>query len=228
MNSYGCSLPEVLVVIAILVVLFGVCLPVYHQTLELAQRTNCQYNLKQLGIAFHLYSYDHAGSLPHSDRDSDTGPNHCWFDVLDRYLDKSNLAGIKQCPGWDGYSTQHETQDEHSIKMNGGLCPNERPYESAEDQKKHHWYWPKLWDIPKKTATVLLVDGRMDSPYHTHTETRSHQGFYDVANRHQGGANVLSVGGTVSWVPAEEKGFANGEIGWEKTGGLIWEPYQKP
>lgn len=55
----GFTLIELLVVIAIMAILVAILLPALSDAKEAARRTTCQFNLRQIGTAFHRFEEDH-------------------------------------------------------------------------------------------------------------------------------------------------------------------------
>jgi len=60
------TLIELLVVVALIAILSGIILPVFARVREAGRRTTCLSNIRQLGMAFALYTQDHDGAFPNN------------------------------------------------------------------------------------------------------------------------------------------------------------------
>jgi prepilin-type N-terminal cleavage/methylation domain-containing protein len=87
-HHHGFSLVELLVVIAIITVLITLLLPATHLVRVHAQRAQCAAQLRQVGIALHLYANANGGWLP------------AWSDTWQTWEPGPNGGNMTEGPAW--------------------------------------------------------------------------------------------------------------------------------
>ena len=187
-------------------------MPAVLRALSGAVAVNCLSNLKQLGMAFLLYSESHAGYLPHEDYGSAEPPfEQCWYQVLDDYLDAEPKHRAKQDPKYMGLHSADIEKLGFSFKMNSRL----EDYKGKRRQPSPPFR--RLSSLESPQATVLLFDGHCDkNPY-----LRQSYGMYtSVIGRHDGRAGLLFGDGQCKQVT----GISGDGDTWSGPGGFIWDP----
>jgi len=107
----GFTLIELLVVVAVIGVLAGLLLPALAKAKQKAQQTGCLSNMKQIGIAIHMYADDNDDTLPgpvfagaRASYDINSSQELIWFiaDYLGAPVPspKTVVADMFVCPGY--------------------------------------------------------------------------------------------------------------------------------
>src|SRR5262245_59465845 len=124
------TLIELLVVIAIISVLIGMLLPAVQKAREAASRISCANNLKQIGLAMHMYHHDQDRLPPNrlivpenplSPLGKPTG-GATWAVLLLPYLEQDNLH--RQWNVRLNYYDQNATARNSTVKTY--FCPSRR------------------------------------------------------------------------------------------------------
>jgi len=179
----GFTLIELLVVIAIIAILAAMLLPALAQAKQRARAVQCINNLKQMGIAAHLYADENEDTLPRSSHRRPGEPNLSWVLTLQRFVATNS---VYRCP------RDPHTSRLYSYAINDFLTPN--PFGASDLD------FSRLTTVPSPSDTFYITEMHQDftgsDHFHFADSTSGGYGPVEFAgqvaiDRHMGGANYL-------------------------------------
>ena len=184
----GFTLIELLVVIAIIAILAAILFPVFARAREKARQASCMSNLKQIGLAMHMYAQDNDGRMPGYTYDSVNG-HGWWYKKLPPYIKNTQILTCTNQNLWHN-------------PINYG------PWQPL-------WSWDNricVDDTSHPASTTWLYEGECQAYNHTSGIVRPRHSNCTASDNdpstyaidpnlgaHNGGENLLYIDGHVKW-----------------------------
>jgi len=191
MKKQGFTLIELLVVIAIIAILAAMLLPALARARENARRGVCISNLKQMGVALHMYAQDYDERFP-----TDVTAGTC----------EPNLSDTRALALLTGQTNPSDDPRDSTIYLKDAgvfVCP------SSADVKSETGV-PGPGRCSYAYSVGLHEQTNLDTPLMADTKTSAYYTDLTLAtadNHGTDGVNVLYVSGNVTWIAASTTTF---------------------
>lgn len=194
----GFTLIELMVVISIISLLVSILLPALSTARRQAKSIQCASQVKQIGVAMHLYLHDYDGYFPPT-YDSVTkfggkvptsGPTWAEYFAA-KYLQGKKLLECPESPsGWSAAAGYYVQYGLNRYLQGTGVSQKQRIFSIIER-------------IKQQSSTIMLTDSCYSSYLSPVAGFYVVQDAYRVHLRHSQGANVLYVDGHSSLIATD-------------------------
>lgn len=156
----GFTLIELLVVISIIAVLASMLLPVLARARESARRIQCVNQMKQIGLAFQLYSDSNNEELPRSQHSAFANKQLPWERAVATDLGQAStswtnlLKSVYRCP-----CDRRTNSISYGLNVYFELNPDRDDYVGSPQT------WRKTTSIPRPSATILQAETSSDADH---------------------------------------------------------------
>ena len=204
-RKHGFTLVELLVVIAIIGILIAMLLPAVQAAREAARRMQCTNNLKQIGVALHLYSGAH-GSFPSGTTLGGPSWGKSWhLDILS-YMEGVDLAETLL---EERVSASSDTAALAEVAIPFFICPSDgqTPIDTYGIKYGYEWKVTNYLGIngPGRNGNVVTCASGMCGDYYTDGAMypNSSVKMRDISD---GTSHTLAIGETIQELRLWTKG----------------------